>query len=117
MSKVQWQETILHEGTEEERDAAFLAFKSNKQGQHFVFGGPRTDTAPAKPSSKSSKPSAKERVADLNQRMKEARERAAKGNHPSRKTEVPSSPKPPAAKGELAEANEAIKAFMGHSPK
>lgn len=115
MSKVQWQETILHEGTEEERDAAFLAFKSNKQGQHFVFGGPRTDTAPAKPSSK---PSAKERVSDLNQRMKEARERAAaKGNHPSRKTEVPSSPKPPAAKGELAEANEAIKAFMGHSPK
>lgn len=123
MSTVQWQETILHEGTEEERDMAFLAFKENPNGHHFVFGGARQDNAPApakkakkgsdKPSQAERDAAAKERVANLNKSMQEARDRraAGKGGTPSsRKPATASSPK-----GELAEADHAIKAFMGHT--
>lgn len=122
MSTVQWQETILHEGTEEERDMAFLAFKANPNGHHFVFGGARQDNAPApakKTKGSSAKPSqaekdaaAKERVAKLNKSMQEARERREKGGSPSSQKSSSASNSP---KGELAEADHAIKAFMGHT--
>lgn len=100
---VRWQETIQYTGTREERDAAFAAFKNNKDGQHFVFGYSHSDEKGAPKTEKPVKlsdadllkkvqgryegcedalgiasgiPAEKvEQVSDLQRRMQESRER------------------------------------------
>ena len=123
--QVQWQETILHTGTVEERDAAYAAFRDNPNGQYFVHGGPRADKAHAKPEmekqrqkfkahvEESDQPKASERVDDLNRRMAEARAKRAAGNHSKPTYKVPAPVKPETA---ATEAERALKAFMGHGP-
>jgi hypothetical protein len=117
-NKVQWQETLLHEGTEEERDAAFAAAPSNRQ--HFVFGGPRKDTPTTEPKPYP-KGTAKDQVDDLNARMKASRERregrmsggsAYSGTHPS--SQKSKKPTKPAPRSEAEQAAESLSAFMGH---
>lgn len=121
--QVQWQETILHTGTVEEREAAFAAFLSNKNGQHFVHGGPRADSPQAKDRISSGRewPTAKMKpkgdiktpaqfaAEDLARRLQESRDRRRTGL-PARKTPTPVKPDP----SPVTEAERALKAFMGH---
>lgn len=65
---VRWQETLQHSGTAQERDAAFVAFKSNPDGQHFVFGYSHSDESAA--------------AKAIEERQKKNK-KAVKDNHPS----------------------------------